>query len=109
MATLASQQIVLTGLAPTFAAAAGGGDKVPPGDHSFLAVRNASGSPITVTVDSVAPSNYGDDANLVVSIPATTGEKWIGPLTAQRFAGADGLVAVTYSGVTTLTVAAVRF
>ena len=107
MATLAKQQIVQTGLAPAFGAAAGGGDKLLPGDTTFLVAKNGSGAPITVTVDNVAPSNYGTDVDLVVSVPAA-GERWIGPLSAARFASnTDGLAAVTYSGVTSLTVAAV--
>lgn len=109
MAVLTTQTIVPTGLAPAYSAAAGGGDKVTPGNDTFIHVKNASGSPITVTVDNVTPSNYGTDADLVVSVPATTGDRMIGPLPATRFASlTDGLVNVTYSGVTSLTIAAIK-
>ena len=107
MAVLTQQQIVQTGLGPTLATAGVSGDKVQPGPTSFLVVRNATGGVITVTVDSKVPSNYGTDVNLAVAVPATTGERWIGPLTAQRFAGVDGLVDVTYSAPNA-TVASVR-
>ena len=50
MALLATQQIQVTGVAITLAAAAGGGDTVTASDRTFLWVKNASGSPITVTV-----------------------------------------------------------
>jgi hypothetical protein len=108
MALLSTQTITRTGLAPTYSAAAGGGDKVTPGNDTFIHVKNGGGSSITVTVDSVVPSNYGDDVNLVVSVP-NAGERMIGPLPAERFASpADGLVNVTYSGVTTVTIAAIK-
>lgn len=108
MATLVTQPVTPAGTAPTYAAASAGGDKINPGPTTFLHVKNASGASITVTVDSVAPCNQGGDHNLVVAVPATTGDRMIGPLPADRFASAtDGLVAVTYSGVTSLTVAAI--
>lgn len=108
MATLASQQIVQTGLTPAYAGAAGGGDKCAPGASNFLHVKNGGGGSVTVTVDSVVPSNYGTDVNLVVAVPAGE-ERMIGPLPEGRFAGTDGLVAISYSGVTSVTIAAFRF
>jgi len=103
MATFTTQLIVPAGLNPTFAAAAGGGDKFTPGDTTFIETINASGGSITVTVDSKVNSNYGTDVNLVVAVPAGERRR-IGPLPAQRFAGSDGLGDITYSGVTTFTV-----
>ncbi len=108
MAVLTQQQVTLgSGLAPSFGAAAGGGDKVQPGPTSFLVVKNGGGSPITVTIDSKVPSNYGTDVNEGGSVPNGS-ERWYGPLTAQRFGGVDGLVDIAYSGVTSVTVASVR-
>jgi hypothetical protein len=105
MATLTRQVIVRTGTGPTYAAAAVGGDKVPPGSNNFLHVKNGGGAPITVTVDATRPCDQGYDHDLVVSVPAG-GDRMIGPLPADRFAGTDSLVAVTYSGVGSVTVAA---
>lgn len=108
MATLTTQVIVPGGLTPAYSAAAGGGDKVTPGNDTFIHVKNGSGGSLTVTVDSVTPSNYGTDADLVVAIPAGQ-ERMVGPLPGARFAGvSDGLVSVTYSGVTSLTIAAIK-
>lgn len=71
-------------------------------------MKNGGASSITVTVNSVTPSNYGTDVDLVVSVPAG-GERRIGPLSEQRFASpSDGLVAVTYSDVTSVTVGAFK-
>jgi hypothetical protein len=105
MATLTTQQVLQAGAAPTTQAAAGGGDKITPGDNVWLEVTNGGGSPITVTVNCVTPSNYGTDEDLVVSVTNGTTRR-IGPIDARRFAAADGLAAIAYSGVTTVTVAA---
>jgi hypothetical protein len=111
MATLTVQPLTAAGSTPTFGAAAGGGDKVQPGDHTFIVVKNGGGSPITVTIDdptTQAPAGaaaFNPDASISVG---NGSEKWIGPLPASRFAGTDGLAAITYSGVTSVTVAAIR-
>ena len=108
MATLTKQQITPAGIAPSFVAAAGGGDKHVPGDGSFIEVKNGSGSPITVTIDdpnSIAPAGAATfNPDLSVSVPATTGDRMIGPLGARFANPADGLCAITYSAVTSLTI-----
>ena len=108
MAQLAIQQVAETGLAPTFAAAAGGGDTVPtdagPGKRRFLVVKNGGAGAITATIDSIQACSQGFDHNGGGSVPAG-GERWYGPLTTERY---GGLAAVTYSGVTSVTVAAVE-
>lgn len=108
MAALATQIIAQAGTTPTYAAAAGGGDTFIPGDKVFLHVKNAGGSPQTVTIDSKVPSNYGVDNDLAVVVPATTGDKMIGPLPASRFQDpTTGVGNITYTGVTSLTIAVV--
>lgn len=107
MALLATQKIALAGLEAVFSAATGGGDTFTPGDQTFLEINNASGGDITVTIDSETPSNFGTDEDVVVVV--TAGERrHIGPLPASRFADATtGLGGITYSGVTTLTIAVI--
>ena len=108
MATLSTQVVALAGITPTYASAASGGDKVAPSERTFLHVKNGGGSPITVTLAATASVRGQTVTSPTVSVPAS-GEKMIGPLTADLFAGAsDGLVAVTYSSNTTVTVAALR-
>lgn len=105
MATLTTQQITTAGTIPTYTAATGGGgDEFAPGDRTFLHVKNGGGSSINVTV--VTPgSAYGQAiADVVVAIAAGA-EKMIGPFGAAGFQGADALVSVTYSAVTTVTAA----
>lgn len=108
MATLSTQVVSLTGLAPTYGAASAGGDKVIPDDRTFLHVKNGSASSVTVTVTATSADHGLATSNLTVSVPAS-GERMIGPLYASTFAGAsDGLVAVGYSATATVTVAALR-
>ncbi len=106
MALLASQKVVRTGLTPTYAAATGGGDTFTPGQNLFLHVKNASGGAITVTVVTPATTSGLGIDDLVVSVAATTGDRMIGLLTGSlTAAAATGLGSITYSGVTSLTVA----
>lgn len=108
MATLTVQRIVLGGLNPSLAAAdVGGDDFANDGSKTFLVVENGGGGAITVTLDdtgSVSPSGAkAFDADVDVSVPA--GEtRWIGPLPQNRF---GSTAAVTYSGVTSVSVGAV--
>lgn len=106
VANLATQVIGLTGLAPAYSAAAGGGDTFTPGDDVFLHVKNGGGSSVTVTV--VTPNTAAGGlaiSDVAVAVPAA-GERMIGPLPRQNFSrSADGLGDITYSGVTSVTVA----
>lgn len=90
----------------TFAAASGGGDTVvggfshgAGGQETELHVRNAGGGIITVTVTLGNASVIGP-----INVPATTGHSVI------AIGGGVGQVvaAVAYSGVTSVTVAALR-
>lgn len=112
MATLAKQAVTPGGLHPTYAACTGGGDLVTPGPGTVLHVKNASGGSLTVTVTdqgSVAPAGasafVGD---LVIAIPAGE-DRMINVSDEGRFGrAADGKAVITYSGVTTLTIAALQ-
>jgi len=111
MATLATQQVVRTGLNPAYSAAAGGGDRFTPSDTTFLHVKNGSGGALTVTVVTprTDPGSGQAIADVAVSVPATPGERMIGPFPAPSFgAPADGLADITYSGVTSLTIAVIE-
>lgn len=109
MAVLAAQSIVEAGIAPSFAAANAGGDRVQPGPGVYIEIINGGGAPITVTVDCKTPSNYGTDADLgPISVPATARRK-IPVNDARRFGSpTDGLADIAYSGVTSVTVGAFR-
>lgn len=109
MATLAVQEVTRAGATLTAAAAAAGGDKFAPSDRTWLRVINGGAGAITVTI--VTPNNLISDvaiADLAVSVGAGV-TKDIGPFPYEHFANsADGLADITYSGVTSVTVAAVK-
>ena len=105
MSTLVPQAININGLAPAYAAAAAGGDAVAPGDRTFLHFKNTTGAAITVTV-AVPGAEYGvNRADVPVIVPATTGDRMVGPLPNDLRDPITGLVAITYSAAG-LTVAA---
>lgn len=108
MATLTVQQMDAAGLEPSYAAADAGGDEFTWSKWSFLHVKNgdASSHDVTITEQRTADIPGYAQADLVVSIPAGE-ERMIGPLDRQAYQDVDGLVQVSYDGVTSVTVAAI--
>lgn len=107
MATLAVQSIDLDGLNPSYTAAAETGDKLPPSEHTFLHIKNGGGSSITVTLITPITAQGLAVADPEVTIPA--GQERMIRVTPQRYRNpSDGLASITYSAVTTVTVAALR-
>lgn len=111
MALIPLQTMTPAGLAPTTQAAAGGGDTVALAEatdnKSFLQVTNGGGSPITVTLadPGVTP------ANNTTTAPANSvaaGATKLFPLLPALVNPSTGVINVTYSAVTTVTVAAIR-
>ena len=109
MATLTTQPATaIGGKTITYTAASAGGDKVAPGPNVYLLVKNGSAAAITVTLDTTGTAFNG------VAIPDTAvtvaaGAETIIPITADYRNTTDGLAAITYSAVTTVTVAALTF
>lgn len=90
--------------------AAANGDTFPAGPNTYLRVKNAAGSPITVTV---TPQAGGGPAGTTVAplalapaVEATTGDRTYGPFPLNPFADQSGNVNVSYSSVTSVTVGA---
>jgi hypothetical protein len=108
MAALTIQNVVLgTSLTPSFAAAEVGGDTFVNNGNTFLYAKNGSGGDITVTVDSLQACDQGHDHNDATVVPAGS-EEMIGPFPVHRFNSAAGSASITYSGVTSLTIAAIK-
>lgn len=109
MATLTVQSITRAGVTPSYGAAAGGGDAFLCDADTFFHVKNGGGGSINVTL--ATPGTHIPDVgveDLVVSVGAGS-EKMIGPLPQGTFGDpADNMVDVTYSGVTSVTVAALK-
>jgi hypothetical protein len=106
MAILSAQRLPLGGLQPTYANAASGGDQAPTGEKLVLHVRNDDASAKTVTV--ATPGTVGGlavaDASQV--IPAD-GDAFI-PLKSSFRDPMTGRAAITYSAVTSVTVAVLQ-
>lgn len=108
MAVLSVQQILRTGTGVTFASANSGGDSFPNTGNEVLHVKNGGGSSVTVTINSQAQCSFGFDHDETVSVPAG-GEREIGPFPKSRFNDTSDRVNVTYSAVTSVTVAVKQF
>ena len=126
MAVLTPQLVTRAGTVIAYTAASGGGDQTPCFAGLFLIYKNTSGSPITVTVNIPSGRTYSTGVAVTspsVTVPATTGERWIGPIDATfvdpslgdpggfvLLATKGTLAGITYSttNVAGLTVAAVR-
>lgn len=108
MALYSLQDIARTGLAPTYAAVAAS-DTFQNNGAVLLHIKNTGGSPSNVTV-TVATQVDGQVATpRVVSIPATTGDKMIGPFPPELYNDPNtGLCTVNYSVTASVTAAAIR-
>ena len=103
---LAVQTIADEGITPAFTAAPVDGHSVPGDGDVWLEVKNTSGSPINVTVQTGGTLMGEPVTDKVIAIPATTGDKIIGPFPPALYNQADGLVYVDFASVTNLTIAA---
>lgn len=107
MTTLAAQAINLTGLNQSYAAASAGGDDFVNTGREFMHVKNGGAGSINVTINSQTLCDQGYDHDVVVAVPAG-GERIIGPFSPGRFNDASNKAQITYSGVTSVTVAVLK-
>lgn len=108
MSLLTTQVIGQAGIQPAYQAATSGGDSYSPTSNTFLAAKNGSGAPITVTVVTTAAIFGQPISNIAISVPAGA-EVFFGPFDPGEVAQpGTGLGDLTYSAVTSLTVAAMQ-
>lgn len=114
MAVLTPFDLSVTGTtAPTFGAASAAGDDVDFGTGLFVVVKNGGAAAVTVTVK--LPVAVNAAVTISVSVPAA-GERWIAlPARNQSLHAGRQIsdysgtrASLTYSAVTSVTVAAVR-
>lgn len=105
MAALTTQQVVITGLSPTYASCGGSGDTVEAGDGIFVHVKNGDASSHTVTV-AVPGVEYGQNRPDVVVTVGAGGAEFI--QIPRALADTDGRIHLTYSATTSMTIAALR-
>ena len=102
---LSAQQPSRAGVVPNFTAAnASGGNNFANDGRTFIEVKNASASPINVTLNIPMTVDGNTVTAPVVVIPATTGDKIIGPFPPAIFNQADGTVNIDFSATTSVTV-----
>lgn len=106
MATLAVQNVDRNGLSPNYAAASVGGDEYENDLYTLLHIKNGGASQITATIAQQAADNQGFTHDIVVAVPAG-GEQMIAANPAF-YNDPAGKAQVTYSDVTSVTVAAIR-
>lgn len=108
MALLTLQTISLPSLTPSYGAVSASDTIANADDRTFLHVKNAGGSPDTVTIVIPGTDQFGSAIpDPTVSVPATTGDRMI-PVTAAMADPATGLITVTHSFTTSVTCALVR-
>jgi hypothetical protein len=108
MALISKQQVVITGLQPVYSAVTAS-DTFTIDDDLFLHVKNAGGSISNVTIQDASLTAGGNGAlNVAVAVPATTGDRMIGPIPTSYVNTSTGLVTVTYSFTTSVTAALLR-
>lgn len=108
MAILTVQQLTQAGFDVTPVPAAGGGDELAIDTRTSLRVINGGGGSIIVTIASQLPAEPGlTPANLVVAVPAGDAREILfSP--SKPWANENGRAEISYSGVTSVTVAGVR-
>jgi hypothetical protein len=108
MATVTPVVPTAAGTTFAYAAASGGGDSIAVGTTAgrkvVFFVKNGDASSITVTLAGAVNCSLGSTHNVVITVPGTTEKEIVVP--AHTINQTTGNVAVTYSAVTSVTVAA---
>lgn len=104
MATITPVAVTAAGAAVPKSAASGGGDSIHNAAGATLLVLNAAVAPITVTLAGAVNCSQGGLHNKAFTVAAGADEQI--PVPAQCVDPTTGFCAVTYSAVTTVTVAA---
>ncbi|TDX61925.1 hypothetical protein EDE12_11226 [Methylosinus sp. sav-2] len=116
MSVLTIQNIVAAGITPSYQAATAS-DTIPGANGNerlFLHAKNTNASTATVTINPVSPTSAKipgvgqvNVPTIQVTIPATTGDKMIGPI-PPAYIDATGTVTISNGGtITNLTLAAI--
>lgn len=107
------QPVVRTGLQPVYTAvdSANGEQIAHDGSPFFLHVKNTGGGVCNVTPrlnTAIATQLGATVTEPVIAVPATTGDRMIGPFPPALYQQADGNLYVDYSTPTGVTAAAIK-
>jgi hypothetical protein len=108
VAALVAQQITLAGTTPSYTTVTATDTIATPDDRQFLHCKNTNAGADSLVV--VVPGTYLGQAipDVPITVPATTGDKMIGPLNAALVDPATGLITITHTVTTTNTSALMR-
>lgn len=107
MAELTVQEIDISGLNPSFAAADSEGDAFINHGNTYLHVKNDDSSSHTVTLNVQKSVEFGTLSNPTVEVPAGE-ERIIGPFDREWFNDNDKMVHVDYDAVASVTIAVIQ-
>jgi hypothetical protein len=116
MATLTRQVLSEDGLTATYVAASVSGDQVTNTDGAtLLHIKNGGGAPITVTVAEQISGTTVQDTSLgkltkanATKTIANGAEAFFGPFKKGGFNDQDGNIQITYTAITSVTIAAIK-
>lgn len=103
--TLTPQLVARTGLTPIYAAPDVTGNNWVNNGTQYLHVKNANAGACTITFPVPVLVDGQAVASRTVVVPATTGDKMIGPFAASQYNDAFGSVNCTWSLVASVTCA----
>ena len=105
---LTVQSMTSAGVEVTFTAANADGNYFTNDGRTFIWIKNGDESDHNIIIDSPTSCNYGFTHDVTVEV--TTGEdRLIGVFDTARFNDSNGRVNVTYSAVTSVTIAVVKY
>lgn len=104
---LASQTPTAAGLAPTYSAANVDGHTFYNTEKTLLIVKNGAGSPITVTFVTPGTADGNAIADPARTVPAN-GERHFGRIPDGTYNDSSDTVTITFSSVTSVTVALIE-
>lgn len=106
--SLAVQEVTRAGLAPAYTAANVDGHSINNTGRMFLHVKNTNAVPTTCTILFGKTIDGQDtEAGREVIVPATTGDRMIGPFPTDDYNQPSGAVFVNFTAITDVTCAAV--
>lgn len=105
---LTPQNMTSGGLEVTFESCNVDGNFFTNNGRMFIWIKNDDTTDKTVNIASPTPCNYGFTHNVSVTVTASEA-RLIGPFPVARFNDNDRHVNITYSAVTSLTIALIEF
>lgn len=104
------EDVVRAGLAATYTGSLSTSDTYtfPNDGKTILHVKKTGAGECTVTIVTQSTVDGQAVADRTVSVPATTGDRFIGPFPREQYNDANGLCTVSFSEITGLSYARLR-